>query len=106
MLHADHSRVDRRRGASTLLDAALVRLDPAPIARCDVKRDGGVGMDVEDRVRMQVAVRAGLAMLGVVEGHEPGARDHAERVLLGVLRVRFGEVRREREARQRVEVAP
>ena len=44
-------------------------------------------------------------MLGVVEGHEPGTCDHAERVLLGVLRVRFGEVRREREARQRVEVA-
>ena len=61
-------------------------------------------MDVEDRVRMQVAIRAGLAMLAVVEGHEAGAGDHDQRVLVLPLRMLLDALGRVLEVRQRIEV--
>ena len=60
-------------------------------------------MDVEDRIRMQVAVGSPLAMLGVVERHEASARDGDERILVAPLGMLLVAEPRILEMRQRVE---
>ena len=106
MLHADDARVHDGRLAGALLDAAHVRLDPAPVAVADVQVDGRVGVDVEDRVGMQVAVGSRLPVLGVVERQEARTRDHDERVDALPLGMLLHARRRVLERRQRVEGQP